>query len=418
MKVAIVNETLPYPPTAGNRIRTLNLMCRLASRHELSYICRAAETPEETHLAVSYLEARGIRTVIADDAPRRRAGASLYTAAAANCLSARPYAVTSHNSRKLRNTIARMAARGEADLWQFEWLAYADALAGTGARTLVMAHNVESLIWERYYQNESSPLKKRYLKSQWNKFDRYEREMFQRADGVVCVSPQDAELAHQKLSPRRVWVVDNGIDREFFEQAAGKRDPNTVLFLGSLEWRPNLDALRIMLDTIFPQVLKAQPEARLQIVGRRPPLWLRDAVANHPNIELHADVPDVRTYLATAGVMAVPLRVGGGSRLKILEALACGLPVVSSAVGSEGLAVTSGQHLINADISTFAEELLRVMRNHAASLLMAERGRELVYQRYDWHHLAQKLEGVWESLVKPATRPAPVAREYVAPTLG
>lgn len=147
MRVAIVNETLPYPPTAGNRIRTLNLMQRLATRHQVTYVCRAADTPDETTLAVNYLEARGIRTVIADEAAPRRKGLALYGALAANCLSSQPYAVASHNSSALRRKIRQMAAAHEVDLWQFEWLAYADAVAGVnGARTLVIAHNVESLI--------------------------------------------------------------------------------------------------------------------------------------------------------------------------------------------------------------------------------------------------------------------------------
>lgn len=253
---------------------------------------------------------------------------------------------------------------------------------------------------------------------QWRKFDRYERGIFRKVDGVVCVSPEDAELARAHFSPRRVWVVDNGIDREHFAQANAQRDPNTILFLGSLEWRPNLDALRLMLDSIFPKVLQLHPDARLQIVGRRPPTWLRDAVANKPQIELRADVPDVRTYLASAGVMAVPLRVGGGSRLKILEALACGLPVVSTAVGSEGLAIRDGEHLSISGITGFADALVRAMRQHSASLAMAEKGRALVYERYDWDVLARKLESTWESVTRQVTPEHAVAATHVTPAMG
>src|SRR5262249_37430137 len=141
-----------------------------------------------------------------------------------------------------------------------------------------------------------------------------------------------------------VDVVDNGIDRRYFEATPVRRDPKCVLFLGALDWRPNLDAVRLLLDDIFPAVRAAEPEVRLALVGRHPPGWLLERVAREAGVELHADVPDVRPFLGGAGVLAVPLRVGDGSRLKILEALATGLPVVSTRVGAEGLLLRPGEH--------------------------------------------------------------------------
>src|SRR5207248_7650671 len=113
----------------------------------------------------------------------------------------------------------------------------------------------------------------------------------------------------------------------------------------SLEWRPNLDAVRLLLDRTLPAVRAAEPDVRLSIVGRRPPAWLVQRARTEPGVELHADVPDVRPHLARAAVLAVPLRIGGGSRLKILEALGCGVPVVSTRVGAEGLDLRDGEHL-------------------------------------------------------------------------
>ncbi len=405
MRVAIVNETLPYPPHAGNRTRTLNLMQRLAERHDVTYICRGSEDPIETESAVEYLRKRNIRTIIADGAPHKKSGAAFYARLAANLLSPLPYAVSSHNSPAIRRRIREMAIAGEVDLWQFEWLAYADAVADIPrTRTLVMAHNVESLIWQRYCNGERAFMKRQYLRRQWRKFERFERKVFKQVTGVVCVSEEDARLALREFSPARMWVVDNGIDRDYFEKASADRDPHTILFLGSLEWRPNLEAVKWLLDEIFPAVRRLLPSARLSIVGRKPPEWLRQAVSRHRNVELHADVPDVRTHLASAAVMAVPLRVGGGSRLKILEAMACGLPVVSTPVGCEGLALSSGREItVAGDAEDFAQSLVWSLQNIEKALAMAEVGRRLVYERYDWDVLARKLEMAWEQALRVGT---------------
>lgn len=420
MRVAIVNETLPYPPTAGNRIRTLNLMLRLAKHHAVTYICRASETETETRQGISYLRDHGIIPIIADTAPVAKKGPGFYCRLAANLFSSQPYAVASHNSPMLRRKIRQMARSGEVDLFQFEWLAYADAVTDVeGSRSLVIAHNVESLIWKRWHETECSRLRALYLREQWRKFARYERRIFSSVSGVVCVSEEDARLALHDLSPRRVWVVDNGIDREYFQAASAPRQANSILFLGSLDWRPNLDAVRLLLDRIFPQVLRDVPSARLHIVGRRPPEWLKTAVAAARNVELHADVADVRTHLASASVMAVPLRVGGGSRLKILEALACGLPVVSTSIGCEGLSLTPGKEVRVCEIDQFANGLVWAISHPQSAFAMAEEGRRLVYQRYDWDVLAQRLETAWEQVIRTST-PAPAwpASMSVQPTLG
>src|SRR5208337_4874934 len=140
-------------------------------------------------------------------------------------------------------------------------------------------------------------------------------------------------------------VVDNGIDRRYYEAVRPNPDPATILFLGSLNWRPNVDAIGLLVEKIFPAVRAAEPAARLQIVGRKPSPALIQRAREVPGVELHADVPDVRPFLAKSTVMVVPLRIGGGSRLKILEALAAGLPVISTRVGAEGLELVPGVNL-------------------------------------------------------------------------
>jgi glycosyltransferase involved in cell wall biosynthesis len=162
------------------------------------------------------------------------------------------------------------------------------------------------------------------------------------------VSDNDAELARTRYGASRVAVVENGVDLDYFTPSHQPRDPYDILFLGSLDWRANLDAVVFLLDEIFPRVLASEPTARLSIVGRRPPKWLIERASALDYVQVFPDVPDVRPFLRRCGVLAVPLRVGGGSRLKILEAAACLCPVVSTPVGAEGLNFTSDVHYLEA----------------------------------------------------------------------
>jgi glycosyltransferase involved in cell wall biosynthesis len=272
-----------------------------------------------------------------------------------------------------------------------------------------MAHNVESLIWQRYTETETNPIKRWFLRQQWKKFEAFERWAYTTATRTVAVSPDDAQLMREHFGATRVEVVDNGVDTVYFRPTDLAREPKTILFLGSLDWRPNLDGVRILLDSIFPAVAAKEPDAKLLLVGRNPPAWLRDRTNGNPSVELHGNVPDVRPFIARAGMLAVPLRIGGGSRLKILEALASGLPVVSTRLGAEGLELTGGKHLdVVEECAGMSEAMLSAMRDPERMRTMTDAGRNVVLAHYDWDSLADRLQAVWLDAAghAPATRAA------------
>ncbi len=397
LHVVIVDEELPYPANSGKRIRTLNLTLRLARRHRVTYLCHRNADPAEARAAEQYFQAHGIATVVVERAVPRKSGVGFYARLAANLFSPLPYSVATHNSPALRSALRAYADRNTVDLWQCEWTPYAEALRTLPtARRLIIAHNVESQIWRRYAETETNPLKRWYIGRQCRKFARFERRAHGDATGAVAVSSEDAGLLQKHFRARNVAVVENGVDTAFFRPSDERRRPERILFLGSLDWRPNLDGVRLLLDDVFPLVRVLQPGAELCIVGRNPPAWLQARVTRCLGAELHANVADVRPFLTGCAVLAVPLRIGGGSRLKILEALACATPVVATRVGAEGLKLEAGRHLdVVENVDDMPSALVRCLREPAIAQAQAAQGRSVVLKHYDWDVLAQRLERVW-----------------------
>jgi glycosyltransferase involved in cell wall biosynthesis len=397
LRVVILDEELPYPLTSGKRLRAFNLLVRLATRHEITYIGHQNAEPLEAVRAAEALQDHGIRGIAVPRAVPRKAGLAFYGRLAANLFSPLPYSVASHRSRAMHRVVEAHAQTHEVDLWQAEWTPYTEVLPSVmHGRRLVVAHNVESVIWQRYFETEKNACKRWYIRHQWRKFRSFEKSAFGRVDRVVAVTSKDARRIADEFGCAHVSVVDNGVDLDYFRDTRGKADPHQILFLGSLDWRPNQDAIQLLLRHILPELRVREPRAHLAVVGRNPPSWLRQQLMHHTHVVLHENVPDVRPFLGTSAVMAVPLRIGGGSRLKILEALAAGLPVVSTSVGAEGLTLVPGRHLdIVESPASMASALVAVLHDLPRARQMAEHGRVEVLNQYDWNRLAAKLEQVW-----------------------
>lgn len=418
LNVAVLDEELPYPLTSGKRIRTFNLLSRLADRHRVTILCHRNPDRDEAFAAEDAFREAGIETVVVDRVVPSKSGAKFYARLAGNLLSPLPYSVATHASPALADAARRFAADNPVDIWHCEWTPYAQALRdalGDGlarARWTVMAHNVESLIWRRYTESEPNPVKRWYVRRQWKKFERFEQWAYCAATRAIAVSPDDAKLMRAEFGVARPEVVENGVDVDYFRpQRDVERDPANLLFLGSLDWRPNLDAAVQLLDHVFPAVREQVPTATLSLVGRRPPEWLHDKAAQVPGARVFADVPDVRPFLATCGMLVVPLRIGGGSRLKILEALATETPVVSTRVGAEGLQLVPGRDLMAAETPVeLVGPVLDAIRRPEEALETAESGRRRVLARYSWDPLSDKLDAVWRSA---AGVPAVAARSEI-----
>jgi sugar transferase (PEP-CTERM/EpsH1 system associated) len=390
MRIMVLDEEFPYPTNTGKRTRSFNLYRRLAAQFQILYVAYG----EGSSIAADALRAAGIEAVGVPARVPSKHGPVFYLRLFANLLSPLPYIVTSHSSAAYRDIVRASLVKFRPHLVLCEWTPYAIyAKALTSVRTLVSTHNVEADIWQRYYENETDRLRRWYIGEQWRKVERFEREAVGWVDGALTVSELDRDRLRQSRPDMPIAVIPNGVDLDYFRPMPQTQSRQHLVFTGSMDWRPNQDAARYFVAEILPLLRQARPDVECTFVGRSPPPDIQ-ALARVPGVHVTGTVDDVRPYVERAAVYVVPLRIGGGSRLKILEALAMGRAVVSTSVGAEGLDVEHDRHILLADDPQgFAETVLRLLNDPARCLALASEGRRLVEQSYGWDALAHKMAG-------------------------
>lgn len=389
LRVLVVDEEVPFPPNTGKRIRTWNLLKRLAARHDITLLCYGTERARE----FDPVREAGITLRVVEPLPELT-GPSLYVRLLGNVFSGYPYSVEKHYTRRFQKAVDELLARGGFDLLHCEWTPYARySAARMSVASILATHNIESQIWERRAEHSSNALARLFFKMQARKMAAFERRQFPEMSAVAVVSPEDARQS-AAWSGRECALVENGVDLEQF-QPAGPGEPSELLFLGSLDWFPNRDAVEYFIEDILPIIRSAHPEVTLRVVGRRPPVEFIRKFKGVQGVEVLGEVDDVRPHLERAGIVVVPLRIGGGSRIKILESLSMGKAVISTRVGAEGLAVEHGRDICLADTPQEFSQCLRQLSAEEERVRLGKNGRALVEQRYSWDDCATALETAW-----------------------
>lgn len=388
MKVLFVAGACPYPPNSGGTVRTFNLLKRLCLRHAITLI---APSMSDIDLGAS-LNNRLVRAVTVTQPTRSMARA------ARSLLSPLPYIVRAHENPAMRVAVQNALAAERFDLLHCDSISVVPAIPDVAVPKTFNAHNIEAVIWERYLQEERRAWMIPVLRSQLDKVALYEAGLPRLFERCIAVSEADRAEMRLRYGAENVSVVANGVDLEFYSALSDHAAP-TVAFVGSLDWRPNQDAVRWLLESIWPLVMVQTPNATLSVVGRRPPHWVAN-LCDRAKVSLCADVPDVRPHLADAAVIVVPLRIGGGSRLKILETMAAGRSVVSTTIGAEGLDVRAGEHLMIADEpAEFAREVVSLLNDPAGRQSLASAGRAVVESHYGWDQISLDMEDAWHAAV-------------------
>lgn len=299
-----------------------------------------------------------------------------------------PVYVWNMRSRRFRQEFTRLVEAGKPDTVVAELTYLYPYLRDLPApvRRVIDTHNIDSVVLERYSRTLPGRLRRLYAGLTARKLRKYESHVFADADRVWVCSEQEERLARQIAPGAAVATIPNGVDTDVFAPVPDvDPDPRRLLFFGRMDYEPNRDAIQFFADDILPALRSRDPQIELHVVGGGIGSELRRLARRNPEIRLVGRVDDLRPVVAAAGIVVVPLRMGGGTRLKILEALSLAKPVVSTTVGAEGLAVVPEEDLLIADTGAhFAEQIHRLTSDPKLRQCLGERGRETARARYDW----------------------------------
>lgn len=402
MRILWLNAGLLLPLDKGGKLRTWHLMRHLAERHEITYLSFVEPSASRADLDGMVAVCRDLETLPRTDPHKGTWRFSLD--AARYLLDRAPYAVAKYRSTAYREKLSALLARRPFDVVVCDFLVPMVNLPARLPCPLVLfTHNVEAEIWRRHADTAAGALRRRLLGGQWKRMARFERDALARADLVLAVSETDREtFARQYPGALRhpVHVVQTGVDTSYFVPAPGSAADPHLVFTGSMDWLPNEDGMTWFVREVLPIIRAAEPRTTLSIIGRAPTRAVQ-ALGRDPAIEVTGRVDDVRPHMARGTLYVVPLRIGGGTRLKIFEAMAMGKAVVSTAVGAEGLPVTPGRDLLLADgADGFARAVLDLLRDRERRQQLERAARDLVVRHYDWSAVAHQLEDALERVTR------------------
>lgn len=427
MKILILAPYPPYPPHGGGAMRIYQLVRGLAARHDVTCLAFAPDAEAERALAPLQAFCR----VLTVRGPRPR---SAVRRAWTTLVSPLPDMALRNAAPAYASALDRLLAAERFDIIQAESIEMARYLPGCAPRAHAEAtppaipqmrsakrvldqFNAEYVLQRRAFLTDVRQPRRwhaaAYSLVQWLKLARYERRVLRSCDAMIAVSEEDRRLLLRLVPTARIGVVPNGVDTDYFSRsalaaaAAGAMPigDRALVFSGTLDYRPNMDAVIWFAHEVLPRVRASCPDARLFVVGRRPTPALHRLAAGG-GVTIVGEVPDARPYIAGAAVYIVPMRIGGGIRLKLLEALALEAPVVSTAMGAEGVVgLRSGEHCLLADDPVdFAAAVLRLIADRELGRRLGATGRALVCARYDWAAIVPQLEALYADLIPPGAQ--------------
>lgn len=390
MRILWLKTDLLHPVDTGGKIRTYHMLKELRREHHITYLALEDGSASTDARARATEYCQEVLTV--PHRTRAKFTAGFYLDLAQNLISPLPYFMKKYESAEMRREIAKCLARDEFNIIVCDFLMSTINLPSrVPCGSVLFQHNVEAMIWKRHYEVQTNPLKKAYLYGQWLKARAYERAACRRFDQVVAVSANDRETMRSEYGIKSIADVPTGVDTQFFRPQGGiARQPLNLVFTGSMDWLPNEDAIQYFTKEIMPIIRQQVPGVTLTVVGRKPYDSLVELARRDPSIIVTGRVEDVRPYMERADAYVVPLRIGGGTRLKIYEAMAMEKPIISTTVGAEGLPARDGMELLLADTpEAFAERVVRVLTDESYARELGARGAKMVRERFGWDKVAE-----------------------------
>ena len=394
MKILMLTPYVPYPPNSGGQIRTFNLIKNLSKKHEItSFSFRRSDhdIPDLSELKQYCRQVRTFARKKSFNSPLKilRTGFSRY-----------PYLVNMYRHRGAQQAIAEELSNTKYDLIHVETYYIMPNLPNTTVPVLLAEQTIEYQVYQHYAN--SSPIWpiKPLLYIDVAKHKYWEKHYWQEAKKVIAMSDADKQKMLQLIPNLNVSVVPNGVDTVFFqEKILIQKFPDTILFVGNFNWLQNREAAEVLAKNIWPKIKAKLPDVKLWIVGREPTDNIKKLATT--DITISSDVEDIRTAFQGSSVLVAPLYGAGGTRYKILEAMASGLPVVTTRIGIEGIEATSRQNVLLGDTDEeIANLTIELIKNQKLANTIALSARKFVYQNFDWKSISRGLEKIYEETAR------------------
>jgi len=393
----MLTSKCPYPPHEGMTIRTYNLIKFMSNYHEI-YLLTLIQNKEE----ISGLEQMKKYCKLVYGAPIRANNSRFLLTwyLFKSLFSGRPFISYKYDVKEVRLKIRELVNKEKFDIAHLDLLhlvQYENEIRGIPK--ILIEHNVESILLSRRVKRENNLIIKAFLYTQYLKLRKYEKIMCERMEHCIVVSEVDRETLASMIPGLKVTVIPNGTDTDYFVNNE-TIEKHLIVFVGNLTWFPNIDGIRYFIKRIFPIVLNAIPDIKFYIVGKNSPKY-RIPRRYESYIHQTGVVSDIRPFVSRASVYIVPLRIGGGTRLKVLDAMAMKKAIVSTSVGCEGIEVMPGRDIVIEDNPVgFANHVVNLIKNPNLAGSLGENARNLVEKRYNWDIIYRKMHNIYSNFVR------------------
>jgi glycosyltransferase involved in cell wall biosynthesis len=394
MKILMLTPYLPYPLLSGGQIRTYNLLKKMADKHQITLFALIKNEKEKQYVNQIEPYCQQVRVFKRSQRPFTlsnilKTGFSSY-----------PFLVVRNHVPQVKQAVKQELRQGDYDLIHAETFYMMPHLPPVNIPTILVEQTIEYLGYESYAQ-KAWPLLRPLLKIDINKIKRWEKYYWQQAEQLIVMSQEDQHFIQNLISDKqKVKVVSNGVDSAWFDQVERQLPPRpTMLYVGTFKWLPNIEAVQFLVKKVWPLLTKLIPEAQLKIVGNAPTAEIKQFGRSHDNITVAGRIPDIRTAFKSSHLLLAPVFSGKGTRYKILEAMACGTPIVATDTAVEGLNVTDQKQVLIANqAQDMAQAAVHLIENQELWQQLSEQGHRFVQKKYDWSLIAQQLDYIYQSL--------------------
>lgn len=391
MNVLYLMPYNPVNPTFGGALRIYHLLTHLCKHHDVT-VAGFSNPEQEKLLIEDFPELKGkthfVRSKYSDTDNRLTLIKSLFTTHSHWYLNSR--------SDELQKILNRLTSEKNFDIIQSEFPALAMYNFNTPAKKVIDAHNVEYDNFRRMTKVKN-PLKKLFYHLEAFKFYREETDVCSRQDALFATSERDISIFNKSVPNTPKYLIPNGVDPNYFKPFTAPPKPHSMVFVGMMKYVPNYDGMNYFLDEIFPKILDRYPDATITIIGKNPPESLAQRAGK--NIIITGFVEDTRPYIRDASVYVVPLRMGGGTRLKILEALAMKKPIVTTSIGCEGIDVVNRESAMISDTPQgFADAVIELFSKEELCKKITETGYSLMNDNYRWESIGMQMSKAYEEI--------------------